>query len=155
MKSGLRPLIERIDIAYDNWKEREIFWIAYFKSRGFDLTNHTPGGDEIDKAAVAAAWTPERRKRQSEIAKMVNARPSKKAQQAALMSQVNKEYVLGKPWTDKQRANRSKNKKFNAWLSNRMREINASRAGKPWTENRRNAQIAAKAKRTSENRESL
>ncbi len=29
----------------DNWQEREIFWIAKFRSMGFALTNMTDGGD--------------------------------------------------------------------------------------------------------------
>jgi group I intron endonuclease len=44
---GLLPIIEKLEIILDNdcWKNREQYWIAQFKSWGFNLTNMTDGGD--------------------------------------------------------------------------------------------------------------
>ncbi len=45
---GLKPDIIRIEVVDENtWQEAEIFWIAYFKSIGCNLTNRTVGGDGV------------------------------------------------------------------------------------------------------------
>jgi len=43
---GLRPIIKTIEIVNeDNWIEREMFWIKYYKELGTNLTNATDGGE--------------------------------------------------------------------------------------------------------------
>lgn len=41
----LKPEMLIIDECFENWQENEIFWIAYFKFLGVELTNHTLGGE--------------------------------------------------------------------------------------------------------------
>lgn len=41
---NLKPIIEIIEEC-ENWQEREIYWIKYHKDLGYDLCNHTIGGD--------------------------------------------------------------------------------------------------------------
>ena len=42
---GLAPIIELIEIAGDNWAERERYWIAFYRGQGARLTNVTDGGE--------------------------------------------------------------------------------------------------------------
>lgn len=45
-KKGLKPIIEVIDIVpIENWIFWETYWIAQFRTWGFDLINYTLGGD--------------------------------------------------------------------------------------------------------------
>ena len=44
ISKSLKPIIEEIEEC-ENWQQREIFWIEYYKSQGADLTNHTTGGE--------------------------------------------------------------------------------------------------------------
>lgn len=41
----LRPEIFEIEVVDGSWVEAERFWIAYFRSIGADLMNHTSGGE--------------------------------------------------------------------------------------------------------------
>lgn len=44
LKSNLKPIIEIIEVCNENnWQEREIYWISYYKER-VDLCNHHEGG---------------------------------------------------------------------------------------------------------------
>jgi group I intron endonuclease len=43
-KQDTRPIIELIELT-ENWKEREAYWIKYFRDKGINLTNETDGGD--------------------------------------------------------------------------------------------------------------
>lgn len=45
MSAGFRPVIEQIDTAFDDWAEKERFWIKFYREAGTDLTNRTDGGD--------------------------------------------------------------------------------------------------------------
>jgi hypothetical protein len=45
LMAGLTPRIEEVDVAGDDWEEKERFWIAHFRAAGFDLTNQTDGGE--------------------------------------------------------------------------------------------------------------
>jgi hypothetical protein len=66
--SGLTPTIETIELVDGpNWAQREIFWIAHFRSSGSKLTNQTIGGEGIDAESLSATWTQERRARQSQL----------------------------------------------------------------------------------------
>jgi hypothetical protein len=43
---GLKPKVEVIDeVPIDNWRFWEVYWISQMKTWGFDLVNHTGGGD--------------------------------------------------------------------------------------------------------------
>lgn len=45
-RKGLKPIIEVVDIVpIDEWVFWETYWIAQFKSWGFNLINYTIGGD--------------------------------------------------------------------------------------------------------------
>jgi hypothetical protein len=45
-KKKLKPIIEVIDIVpLDDWRFWETYWISQIKTWGFDLVNHTSGGD--------------------------------------------------------------------------------------------------------------
>lgn len=45
IKKGIRPLIELIEeVSIENWEEKEIYWIDYYKKINPKLTNHTKGG---------------------------------------------------------------------------------------------------------------
>lgn len=53
-KENLKPEIESIDfVDKEVWKEKEIYWIAYYKQLGFKLCNHTIGGDGQNGAALS------------------------------------------------------------------------------------------------------
>jgi len=46
LNKGLKPLISIIDTVHeDGWEFWEIFYISLFKTWGFNLVNHTEGGD--------------------------------------------------------------------------------------------------------------
>lgn len=42
---GTKPIIKMIEEAGDNWAEREIYWIKFYKDSGCRLTNTSIGGD--------------------------------------------------------------------------------------------------------------
>lgn len=44
---GLKPIIEEVEVHqnHDDLIQAEIFYISYFRSLGFNLTNHTYGGE--------------------------------------------------------------------------------------------------------------
>jgi group I intron endonuclease len=43
---GLKPIIKEIDyVDEDNWQYWEKYYISLYKNRGFNLVNHTEGGD--------------------------------------------------------------------------------------------------------------
>lgn len=45
-KEGLNPIIELVErVSFQNWEEREKYWIDYYRSLGSNLLNITPGGD--------------------------------------------------------------------------------------------------------------
>ncbi len=51
---GLVPeMVEIETVGIGRWQEAERFWIAYFRSIGARLTNHTPGGEGEGKACTA------------------------------------------------------------------------------------------------------
>jgi hypothetical protein len=45
IKEGLKPILTIIDETEDNWQELEKYWIKYYKDKGFNLLNHTEGGE--------------------------------------------------------------------------------------------------------------
>lgn len=49
-KQGLKPNFEIIDQVENDWKFWEKYWIAQFKSWGFNLCNYTLGGDGLESA---------------------------------------------------------------------------------------------------------
>jgi hypothetical protein len=42
---GLKPIMTIIDETEEDWQSLEIYWIAQFKAWGFNLCNHTLGGE--------------------------------------------------------------------------------------------------------------
>lgn len=45
-KLGLIPIIELIEeVNNSNWQDREIYWIDFYLKQGYNLCNHTKGGD--------------------------------------------------------------------------------------------------------------
>ena len=45
---GMKPLLKVIEIVpIEIWKDREKYWIRYFKKRKYKLVNHTEGGDGL------------------------------------------------------------------------------------------------------------
>lgn len=48
LRQGLKPVLKIIEECQDNcYKEREKYWIKYYKSIGCDLTNSTEGGEGV------------------------------------------------------------------------------------------------------------
>lgn len=46
--NGKKPILEVIEKCNeDNWIEREMYWIAYYKQLGYDLKNMTIGGEGL------------------------------------------------------------------------------------------------------------
>lgn len=53
---GLRPLMTIIEeTTLDKWKEREVFWVAFYRKNGFNLVNSTEGGDGTELSPEARA----------------------------------------------------------------------------------------------------
>lgn len=45
--SGKKPIINVIEICFEDWAEREKFWIAHYRLLGFNICNITDGGDGV------------------------------------------------------------------------------------------------------------
>lgn len=75
IKIDLKPIIEVIEECdEDNWVEREIYWIAYYRQL-FDLTNILDGGNGGSKyGRLGKPWSEEQRKnnRKARLGKSVN-----------------------------------------------------------------------------------
>lgn len=80
-REGLEPEIFEIESVEENWVEQEQFWIAYFKSLGARLTNHTIGGE----GALGYRHTEESRRKMSVLSKAYfsNEEARKKTSEAA------------------------------------------------------------------------
>ena len=146
---GLRPLAEVIEVAGADWSAREIFWIAYYRACGCELTNQTAGGEGFDSETATASWSPERRRQQSLITAEQNRRSR------------------GIPWSDERRQQQSLNQK-RRWShpqrradmaltmtriasSREYRSSMAASVSRAWTPERR-ARQAEVAKRVNEKR---
>ena len=46
-KLNLKPIMTIIDETEDNWQDLESYWIGQFRTWGFNLTNHTNGGEGV------------------------------------------------------------------------------------------------------------
>lgn len=59
---NLKPLLELVEECNENnWQEREIYWIAFYKTQ-FDLTNTTDGGEGgATLGRLGKTWTKEHR----------------------------------------------------------------------------------------------
>lgn len=64
-KKQLTPIFIIIDEIEGDWQWLEKYWISQFKTWGFDLTNHTEGGEGVS----GWIWDKDRRQRQSFIMK--------------------------------------------------------------------------------------
>lgn len=59
---GLKPIFSIIETTTkDEWVERERHWIAYYKQKGYNLTNHTIGG-EGQAGTIQSAESNEKRR---------------------------------------------------------------------------------------------
>lgn len=48
LRLGYAPCIKILEMVEENvWEERERWWIAYYRNKDIDLTNHTLGGDGV------------------------------------------------------------------------------------------------------------
>jgi len=57
LREGLRPLMESIETGLgEGWVVRERYWIAEYRRRGADLTNHTEGGEGTLGWSPDASW---------------------------------------------------------------------------------------------------
>ena len=63
LDKGLKPLLEIIEeVNENNWCEREIYWIAFYRER-VDLTNHLDGGEGgVTNGRLGKPWSDEQRK---------------------------------------------------------------------------------------------
>jgi len=53
LKLDLLPLIEVIDeVPMDDWQFWEMYWISQMKTWGFNLTNHTDGGEGVNIGSI-------------------------------------------------------------------------------------------------------
>lgn len=48
LKREGKPILKIIETCGTDWKERETYWINYFRSQGVDLTNSKGGGDGFE-----------------------------------------------------------------------------------------------------------
>lgn len=64
-QQGLTPIIEEIEVAGDNWADRERYWIAHYRSTTGKLTNICDGGEGVGGVKLK----PEHRARLAEIGK--------------------------------------------------------------------------------------
>jgi hypothetical protein len=93
LDAGIVPAIEAIELAGENWADRESYWIAHFRQLGARLANHTDGGEgapghvhtEQFKAEQAertrTSMTPERRAAHGEAMRKAWADPNRRARQ--------------------------------------------------------------------------
>ncbi len=91
LRFGSKPEIFLIEtVPFEEWKESEIFWVAYFKSLGCRLTNLTQGGDGV------VGWTEEMKRRVSKAHLGVKRSVRTKEKQSQLKKQFYEEG--GRPW---------------------------------------------------------
>jgi len=136
LKLGLKPelkLLQECD-NYD-WENAEIYWIAYYKELGHDLTNHTAGGDGINdpdgivrkKLSVAAL------KRYEDPQERIKASSFRKGKKASIEVRLNmSEYRKGKKASDETRKRMSDN-----MIGNHYADGNHNRKGKKASEETR------------------
>lgn len=56
-KEGLKPIIEIIDeVPNEEWKFWEKYWISQIKTWGFNLVNHSEGGEGFSSEDVKKLW---------------------------------------------------------------------------------------------------
>lgn len=46
-KLKLKPIMTIIDETTDDWQQLEMYWISQFRTWGFNITNHTNGGEGV------------------------------------------------------------------------------------------------------------
>jgi hypothetical protein len=92
---GLRPISDLVEEGTPDtgWAEREMYWIAYFRDRGCDLTNSTAGGEGT------LGWMPTDadRERRSQVAYRQWANPEHKDRIAKASGEnwkTNREFMI-------------------------------------------------------------
>lgn len=68
LNNSQKPILEEIENCEDSWKEREIFWIKYYRELGYKMCNKTDGGD----GCSGYKWTEEKKKYRSKAFKGKN-----------------------------------------------------------------------------------
>lgn len=89
LREDAKPVMEYVEVGSGpGWPQRERHWIAEFKARGADLTNHTLGGEGT------LGWTPseEWRKRAAERAKRVHTGMKRSPESCERMRQAQNGY---------------------------------------------------------------
>ena len=105
IKNGLEPIMEILEECnLDNWEEREIFWISYYKELGFNLKNTQNGGGRTKYVF-------------SELARK-NMSDSQKIRWTRNMRNKKGNYVL----SEEERNKRSKNAKENLNIMNNLKK---------------------------------
>lgn len=129
---GLKPTIELIEVVPPgkDWRIREMFWIAYYREIGYDLTNSTDGGEgqtgrvtseetkeKLRLAGTGRVFSEETKKKLSESnkGKVFSVETKEKMRQAKLGKKKSAEHIerirqsrIGVPLTAEHRANISK-----------------------------------------------
>jgi len=136
LNKGLKPEIFEIEkTTKDSWREAEQFWIAYFKSIGADLINHTFGGE----GCLGRQHTPE------EIEKRRRANTGKKRSKETInnMKKAAQRYYTnggqssfkGKTHSEESKKKNSDAKKGKPW--NASPETKIARNKKAWETRRK------------------
>jgi hypothetical protein len=115
LASGTRPTIHEIERGQGpSWAERERFWIADYKARGFDLTNISLGGDSAPKGE----FSPEHREAMSKAHKGIKFTAEHKERIRAAL----KGRVLPQETVDKIKATKKANPRKPTPISEETRE---------------------------------
>lgn len=147
---GLRPLVELIEIAFDDWQEREKHWIAFYRTAhgAGNLTNHTDGGDgcagfapsEETRRKLSAVHksryeNPEVRRLTGDLVKAALSDPNWRAQQSARQKALWADPAQREVRVTAQRAGQS---------SPEVRKKKSAAAKKSWTPERKAASSEAR-----------
>ncbi|MBB5444642.1 MULTISPECIES: GIY-YIG nuclease family protein [unclassified Paraburkholderia] len=149
----MRPLVELIEVAHEDWQERERHWISFYRSAdGTDnLTNHTDGGEgapgfvpseetrlKLSVVHKSRYESVEERRRTGDLVKIALSDPNWKARQSA------KQRAL---WADPtQRMMRVAAQK-EASSTPEMRRKKSEAAKKSWTPERKLAESDSRRQR--------
>lgn len=110
---GLKPqmhIMEELEES-DPWKDREIWWIAYGRAEGWNLTNNTDGGDGVNglpeetRKRMALNWLG-RKHRPESLVKIGLASKGRKHDDA--WRKLMHDKMIGRIFTDEHKSNLSK-----------------------------------------------
>jgi group I intron endonuclease len=60
LRSNMKPIMSIIEECESDWQPREVYWIQYYKDKGYDLCNLSTGGDgvghtELSKSKISSS----------------------------------------------------------------------------------------------------